>query len=104
MKASSFETIECGNILAYRDASFSILMSPIGVAAKVWDNLITRRTSKQPQVAKNIAGCEVTSMAAIAISGDYVKALLESTLFSPRLAEMRCVDRTAVVLATGEAS
>ena len=91
-------------VIAYGDASFAIKRSQTGTIIKIGDNTVCWRSSKQPQVAKSTADSEVTAMASTAILGDYVKTLRESLFIPTPYFDLKCDNRAAIVLATGEGS
>ena len=57
---------------------------------------------KQPQTTKSTTGSEATAMAATCILAEYVKALRESVGLPLSEVRIRCDNRAAIVLATGE--
>ena len=72
-----FKPTEVENVTAFGDASFAIKKSQMGTVVKLGDNIISWRSSKQPQVAKSTADNDVTAMASTAMLGELVKAFME---------------------------
>ena len=55
-------------------------------------------------MAKSTADSEVTALAGSVIVGEYVKALLESMLIPIHCISVKCDNRAAIVLSSGEGS
>ena len=65
-------------------------------------NLVVWISAKQPQTAKSTTDSEAIAMAATCILAEYVKVLRESVCLSLSDVRIKCDNRAAIVLATGE--
>ena len=79
-------------------------ISQSGTVIKLGVNTVAWRSSKQPKSSLSTADSEVHACAATAIIADYVKELRESLCLPTPNLEIRCDNRAAVILATGEGS
>ena len=98
---------KCDNnneIIAYTDANFSASRSQSGYVIKLGANTIAWRSGKQVKTGLSTAESEVHACAHTTIIADYVKELRESLCLPTPVMEIRCDNKAAIVLATGEGS
>merc|ERR1711867_98811 len=93
-----------GDVIAYTDANFSVKRSQSGALVKLGENVITWRSMKQSEVSLSTAESEVQALAMTGVLADYVATLRESLCLTTPTVEIRCDNKAAIVLSTGEGS
>ena len=92
------------DVIAYTDANHATNRSQSGAVIKLGENVVTWRSAKQTEVSRSSAESEVQALSMTAVLAEYITTLRESLCLPTPSVEIRCDNKAAIVLATGEGS
>ena len=92
------------DVIAYTDANHATKRSQSGAVIKLGENVVTWRSAKQSEVSLSSAESEVQALSMAGVLADYITTLRESLCLTTSSVEIRCDNKAAIVLATGEGS
>ena len=92
------------DVIAYTDANHATNRSQSGAVIKLGENVVTWRSAKQTEVSRSSAESEVQALSMTAVLAEYITTLRESLCLPTPSVEIRCDNRAAIILATGEGS
>ena len=92
------------DLIAYTDANFSEARSQSGTVVRLGTNTVAWRSAKQAKSVLSTAESEAYACACTTNIADYVKELRESLCLPTPMMMIKCDNKAAIVLATGEGS